>query len=130
MTLDKLSQLYYLNKEIKLEEKRLEELKSAAIDTSAKITGLPYVGKISDKTAIAGDIAESKNIIENRIEKSVKEYTNINSFIAEIDDCLMRQILRHRFIDGFSWQKVAMSVGGNNTEGSVKMIFYRYLRNS
>ena len=38
-----------------------------------------------------------------------------------------RLIFTYRFVDCLSWQKVAEAVGGGNTEGSVKMICYRYL---
>ena len=78
MTKKELSQLYYLNKEICQEKERLAELRAAAIDTSVKISGLPHVGKLSDKTAIAAQIADCEAIIDAKIQLSIVEYNRLN----------------------------------------------------
>ena len=75
MTLRELSQLYYLNREIEHEKKRLKELEATATNTAAKITGLPHVGGVSDKTAIAAQIADCRVILEARIAQSAMEYS-------------------------------------------------------
>ena len=63
-TKKELSNLFFLNLEIEKEKQRLSELEAAATDTSAKISGLPHVSGISDKTAIAAEIADTRNIID------------------------------------------------------------------
>lgn len=128
MTIKELSQLYHLNWEIEQEKVRLQELTAAATDISAKISGLPHVGGLSDKTAIAAQIADSKAIIEAKIALSVVEYNRLNRYINSVEDSLTRQILSLRFVNGLSWNQVAMSVGGGNTEGSVKQICYRFVK--
>lgn len=111
MTKKELSQLYWLNREIQREKFRLQELEAAATDTSAKITGLPHVGGISDKTAIAAEIADSRNIIAAKIKLSIAEYNRLNRYIASIDDSFMRQVISLRYINGMSWQQIAFSLG-------------------
>lgn len=128
LTKKELSQLYYLNREIAQEKRKLAELEAAATDTGAKITGLPHIGGISDKTAIAAAIADSRNIIEALTKAAIAEYNRLVRYIASVDDSLMRQILTLRHIDGLSWVAVAMRVGGGNTEASVKMAYSRYLK--
>lgn len=128
MTIKELSQLYHLNREIEQEKSRLRELEAAATDTSVKISGLPHVGGLSDKTAIAAQIADSKAIIEAKIALSVVEYNRLNRYINSVEDSLTRQILSLRFVNGLSWNQVAMSVGGGNTEDSVKKICYRFVK--
>ena len=128
MTKKELSQLYWLNREIDNNKKRLAELEDAATDTSFKITGLPHVAGISDKTAIAAEIADTKAIIKAKTDISVVEYNRLNRYIASVDDSLMRQILTYRHINGLSWKQVAENVGGGNTEDSVRKAHNRYLK--
>lgn len=128
MTIKELSQLYHLNREIEQEKHRLQELEAAATDTAVKISGLPHVGGISDKTAIAAQIADCRAVIEAKVQLSVVEYNRLNRYIANVQDSLTRQIMVLRFVNGMSWNQVAMSVGGGNTEDSVKKVCYRYVK--
>ncbi|WP_059004725.1 hypothetical protein [Bittarella massiliensis (ex Durand et al. 2017)] len=130
MTKRELSQLYYLNREIGQEKRRLGELEAAAQNISPKITGLPHVGGISDKTAIAAEIADCKAIIEGKIKASIAEYNRLNRYIAGVDDCLIRQILSLRYINGFSWAAVALHIGGGNTADGVRKAHDRWLLRS
>lgn len=127
MTLQELSQLYYLNREIEHEKKRLKELEAAATDTSTKITGLPHVGGVSDKTAIAAQIAECRVILEARIAQSAVEYNRLMRYINGISDSLTRQIFTLRFVNGLSWNQVALHVGGGNTGDGVRKHTMRFL---
>ena len=130
MTLQELSQLYYLNREIEHEKKRLKELEAAATDTAAKITGLPHVGGIADKTAIAAQIAECRVILEARIAQSTVEYNRLMRYINDIPDSLTRQIFTLRFVNGLNWNQVALHIGGGNTGDGVKKVCYRFLYKS
>ena len=128
MTLQELSQLYYLNREIEHEKKRLKELEAAATDTAAKITGLPHVGGIADKTAIAAQIAECRVILEARIAQSTVEYNRLMRYINDIPDSLTRQIFTLRFVNGLNWNQVALHIGGGNTVAGLRKRVYRYLK--
>lgn len=127
MTKKELSQLYYLNREIEQEKRRKHELEDAATNTASKISGLPHVSGISDKTAIAAEIADCEKIIEAKIQQSVAEYNRLNRYILSIDDSLIRQIMQYRFISGLSWTQVAFRIGGDNTADGVRMICNRWL---
>ena len=124
----KLSQLFYLNREIEQDKQRLIELESAATSAGAKITGLPHSADITDKTALAAEIADLKNEIEAKIKLSVVEYNRLMRFIHTIEDSLTRQILTLRYINSFSWRQVADHIGGGNTEDGVKQAHSRFLR--
>ena len=130
MTIKELSQLYYLNREIERDKQRIEELRAAATDTAVKITGLPHAAGISNKTAIAAEIADAKSIIEAKQQMCIAEYNRLCRYIAGIDDSLMRQIISLRFINGMTWHQVAQHIGGGNTDESVKKACYRYIRKS
>lgn len=127
MTKKELSQLYYLNREIERERQRLIELETAATNVSAKISGLPSGGGISDKTAIAAAIADSRVMIEAKMKLCIVEYNRLNRYIANVSDSFIRQILQLRYVDGRSWNAVAMHIGGGNTADGVKKAAYRFI---
>lgn len=128
MTKEELSQLYWLNREIEREERRLKELEAAATDTSAKITGLPRMGGLTDKTEIAVEIADSKKIIETKKKLCLIEYNRLMRYIANVPDSLMRQILTYRHIEGMNWYRVARAIGGGNTADGVRKAHDRFLQ--
>lgn len=127
MTKRELSQLYYLNREIDRECARLAQLEAAATSATSTISGLPHAGTISDKTALAAAIADSRQVIQNTQHLAVIEYNRLMRYIADIDDSLIRQIIRARYVDGKSWHEVAEVIGGNNTADSVRMAHNRFL---
>jgi hypothetical protein len=128
VTIKDLSQLYYLNREIERDKRRLAELENAAQSCTAKITGMPHGSGTGDKIGLyAAEIADLRGIIELNLQKCWYELNRLNRYISSIDDSLTRQIFTLRFVNGLPWQQVAYSVGGNNTADSVKKICYRYL---
>ena len=130
MTLQELSQLYWLNREIERDVRRLEELKDRAYSVSAsKITGMPRGGNIAGSTIDrnAAEIADLEAIIAAKITQCMHERNRLERYIANIPDSLTRQIFTLRFVNGLSWLQVAFSIGGANTEDSVKKICYRYV---
>lgn len=129
MTKKELSQLYYLKKEIKEQQKRLEELETLATSCTAKITGMPHGTGINDKIGkYAAQIADLKTLLNKNIEKCFDELNKINEFINSINDSLIRQIITYRFIYGFSWNKVAHTIGGGNNAECLRKKMYRYLK--
>ena len=127
MTRRELSQLYYLNKEIEQDKRRLLEFETYATSTSSRITGLPHSTDLSDKTALAAEIADIRNAIEAKIRLSVVEYNRLTRYINTIEDSFIRQIMILRNINGLSWIKIAMQIGGGNTDKSVSKAYYRFL---
>ncbi|RKJ49996.1 hypothetical protein D7Y09_14110 [bacterium 1XD42-1] len=127
MNKKELSQLYSLNKEIEQEKKRLADLEAAEAGIAVNIKGLPHIGIVSDKTAIAAEIADCKAVIEAKAQACIAEYNRINRYIASIDNSSMRQVLTLRFVDGLSWNQVACGIGGRNTADSVRKACERFL---
>lgn len=130
MTLKELSQLYYLNREIKADQNRLDELN--------RMIGAPSVPPISDMPRaphgvdskverLAAEIVDLQAIIAARQIQCIHERARLERWISDIPDSLTRLIFTYRFVDCLSWKRVADAVGGGNTEGGVKMICYRYL---
>ena len=129
MTARELKNLYYLKKEIKEQQRRLAELEVAATNCSNKITGLPSGKGISDKVGkYATKIADLKTLLELNLEKSFYELNRLDRFIQSIEDSLLRQIITYRFVNGYSWSKIAFQIGGNNTPDGLRIKMMRFLR--
>ena len=112
MTKKELSQLYWLNREIEEEKRKLRELEAAPTSGTAQITGLPHVSGAHDKIGdMAILIAEQRDLIDLKVRQSVIEYNRLNRYIAGVEDAQMRMILSLRYVNGLSWQRVAFAIG-------------------
>lgn len=132
MTLKELSQLYYLNREIKRDQERLEQLRArVSAPGSPNYDGMPKSPSFENRLErYIAEIVDLEAIIQAKITQCLHERARLERYIAEIPDSLTRQIFQLRFINGLTWVQIAFSVGGGNTEGSVKMICYRYIKKS
>ena len=117
MTKKELSQLYYLKKEIKEQQRRLAELEETATNCSVQITGLPSGRGISDKTGnYAAQIADLKALLDSNLKKCFDELNRLNRYIQSVDDSQMRTILRLRYVKGFTWQRIAFEIGEHDEQ--------------
>jgi hypothetical protein len=131
MTKKELSQLYYLNREIEEQQRRLTELEGAATSCTSHITGMPAAQGVNDKIGkYAAEIADLKSLLDLNLKKCFYELNRLNRYIQSIDDSEMRMILALRYVNGLSWRQIAFSMGGGNTEDGVKKTAYRYLNNN
>lgn len=128
MTLKELSQLYYLNREIEMDQRRLRELEAKALPGAQVITGMPHGTGVVDKVGeYAAEIADLRGIIEAKHQQCLYERSRLERYIADIDDSLLRQIFTYRFVNGLPWLQVAACIGGNNTADSVRVACNRYI---
>lgn len=102
MTLKELSQLYWLNKEIDQDKKRL---------------------KNKGKTP-----AEIETIIKVKKERCVDEQIKLEKYIASIKKSKIRLIFTLRFVEGLSWDEVAAKSEMDITGKSCSNVCYRYLK--
>lgn len=131
MNLKHLSQLYYLDKLIQRDERRLEQLRARLTNITPKLSGMPGSPGPADK--VGEGVAELVDLLE-KIEADRQEYdrekAKLEIYLRCIEDTQTRLIFVLRFVDLKSWSEVAATIGGNNTEGSVKQACYRYLKES
>ena len=127
MTLKELSQLYYLNREIEMDKRRLQELERETIPAQSterkKIDG----GRADVVGLQAAEIADLRGIIEAKHQQCLYERSRLERYISGIDDSLLRQIFTYRFINGLPWRQVAACVGGGNTDDACRKAVRRYL---
>jgi hypothetical protein len=108
MTLQELSALYDIKKEIEMDERRLEELEY-----------IPGTAEQQEKV---------RKIIQEKHDKLWEERARLEKWIAEIPDSMTRQIFTMRFVCGKTWAQVAWYIGGGNTEAGVRMAAKRYVK--
>ena len=107
-----LSQLYYLNREIEEQQRRLQELEALATSCTSHITGMPKAQGVVDRLAgYVAEIADLRSLIDLNIRKCFFELNRLNRLINGIEDSQMRLILSLRYINGLSWQQIAFSIG-------------------
>lgn len=112
MTKKELSQLYWLNREIEEQQRRLEELESLATSCTQHITGMPKTPVVIDKLSkYVAEIIDLKGLIDLNIKKCFYELNRLNRYIESVEDSQMRMILSLRYINGLSWQQIAFSIG-------------------
>ena len=131
MTKKELSQLYYLNREIEENQRRLQELMAFAEGKAVEITGMPKASGIYDIIGdCAAEIADLKNIIALNTQRCWYELSRLRRYIDSVEDSQMRMILTLRYVNGLKWQQVAFSIGGGNTADSVRLAHDRFLKAS
>lgn len=120
MTEQELSKYYWLKKEIKDLEDRLKEFGYglSATKLDKEISGITSTESIQEKRII---------IIEKWISARVsalEEYLKIESYIESVEDSEIRQIMRYRFLDLLSWEKVAEKMNYERTTIPKKLRSY------
>ena len=127
MTEKELSKYYWIKKEIKEIEEKLEELGFGL--GSPIMNDMP---KVHDNTSPVEKLAERRmQLIEIYIEKRIsalEEHIKIERFIETIDDPEMRLIIRYRHLDLMKWEQIAERVYMDRT--TVARKYRRYLNDA
>ena len=129
MTKKELSQLYYLKKEIKTQQKRIKELEAAATSCSSKMDGLPSGKGITDKIGnYAAQIADLKSLLDLNLKKCFYELNRLNRYIQSVEDSQIRMILTLRYVSGLTWQQIAKSMGRIGDGSTERKKLNRFLK--
>ncbi|HQB10979.1 MAG TPA: hypothetical protein PLW37_14035 [bacterium] len=131
MTRKDLEQVYYLNNELKMWQRRLADLQADIALSPKVLDGMPYskTNAVSSPTEIkAIRIAELSNIIEGKISEIQVTLMDIEVFIVTIEDSLIRQIVEYRCCKLMKWQQIADRIGEGYTEEAVRQSYHRFVK--
>lgn len=157
MTLKELSQLYHLNREIEMDQSRLQSLDAeirqdeeqlaflemqASSPSSPNYDGMPkspsFGNKLEGQVARLcdlKDLIQRKKALRSDCAMAIQakqilcltERNRLERYIATLPDSLLRMVFTYRFINGLPWGQVADCISVKATEDSVKKLCYRYL---
>ena len=158
MTVKELSQLYWLNKEVKQYEKQLAQLEAELKEDCAELEmlragmdglhsmnmdGMPHGSGVSNpvestvaqimtlEEALRGKheaATRLKALIAARHTVIVLERDRLEHYIASIDDSNIRRMFTLRFVERMSWDRVSAGMGAGYGVDAVKKTVYRYIR--
>ncbi len=130
MTLKELSQLYYLNREIEIDQRRLDELRVKAESPSTpQLSNMPKNTGVENKLErYVAEIVDLAAIISAKQQQCIHEQNRLERYIADIDDSLTRQIFTLRFVNGFDWRQTIKHLGKGFTVDCIRQRVYRHLK--
>lgn len=122
MTIKDLSKYHNIKLEIMQIEENIRDIEKTTIGSS-KITGSSHGtgNKIDNPTERIGiKLAKLKNKLLRKSEKLLDEHNKIEDFLNKVDDSEIRIIIRKRFLEGKSWEKV-----GRETDSDRSTPYYK-----
>ena len=72
-------------------------------------------------------ISRYKSILQERYNDLLEVQTEIEEFINTLPNARLQMIFEYRYIDKYTWSKIAYILGGNSTEDSVRKEHDRFL---
>lgn len=93
---------------------------------SFRIEGFPYPEYSRKKTLLFARKAKLSDMELDLLEK----VNMVEEYISSLSDSHIRRIISLRVVEGLSWGKIAIKMGGNNTEDSVRMCYNRFIENN
>lgn len=131
MTIDKLKQYSFLKKEIKDLEDKIENISSYSGVNYEKI-GVRGGGNKSDLVVAAVEKKDKLEIVlQDRLKKAKELLTEIEVWLASVDDSYVRQAIDLHYIRAYSWQQVSNRLCSGMVEGVViSNMVTRFLKKS
>ena len=126
MTKKEANQLYYINREIRMWQKELDQIRQQSLIKSPDNEKVGHSTTVSDATAnMVMKTFEIEETIQSLYNKAAIQKSKIMKFANEIPNSCDRQIFFLRAAACLPWSVIADKVGGNNTEDSVRMRYNR-----
>lgn len=116
MTIKELSRYRFIKIEIEQIRANIEEITKSSVGTPT-LTGLP-TGKGTANSSVETTVQRIEKLdkkLKQKEEKLLIELQNIENFLEQIDDGVIRVIIRERFINGLKWSEIAKKLNFDRT---------------
>lgn len=130
-----LSQYSDIKKEIKELEAKIEKIKKTdkTVDVvEGSSDKFPFVKKhfkIEHIDKVKSDSLKMYySVLQNRYDRLLVAQTRLEEFFDTLPTSRLRRIFEYRYIEKFSWVKIARLIGGSATSDSVRMEHDRFLQ--
>ena len=131
MTRKELERIFYLKRELRMWERRYNELIADMSQDSVSADGIPYsqTNKITRPTeSKAIQIADHAELIRGKAAEIRVAIREVEAFIVGIEDPFVRQIIELRCIELKSWNDIADQCEDGTTAEAVRQTYNRYLK--
>ncbi len=126
MTLDELNAHLFLIQKLNTAREMLQSMRDSVLRASS-YDGMPHATGAGDKVASLAIKIDEQTQRVKLYEDQVKESEiHVKAWIDTIQDNRTNLIFYLRFVCGYEWAEVATTIGGRNTENSVKSLAYRF----
>lgn len=106
-----LEQYRRLDNNIKIKQEQLNRIRELAQSISPSSSGGNRSGKISDKIGSAvAKLVDAENELNQGIVKLLDLKKEIERVISQVDDPILEQLLTLRYINGMTWEKIAVEM--------------------
>ena len=107
---------------IKIEKQKLKVAKIREQSTSITpiLNGMPHSGNVSDNVGNAACLLYDAERLLDKLKRQ------LDNGIKSIPDDYIKEMIDAKINHGFSWTKIAVSMGGNNTGDGVRKMCTRY----
>ena len=131
MTRKALERIYWLKRELKMWEDRLHELEADMSTDTPSADGMPHsttnaVKSPTEDKAIL--IADHYSIISGKAAELRMAIKEVETFIVNIDDPILSQIIEYRCVKLKAWEDVAETMGKQYTSDNVRQIYHRFVQ--
>lgn len=113
-------ELKKLKRRLDTQKLRVAALRERSVSVSASADGLPRRGQTSDKiSTVVGQIIDEEKRLNDLYDK-------LTDGIKSVPDAYIQTLVHCKIIKGWSWTRIAMELGGNNTGNTLRMQCVRY----
>ena len=110
------------------EEKSKENIVDVVDSTTKNFPVIQIHKKVYGKDInLAKKIELYKEMLKERYQKLLEVQIEVEQFINEIPTSRLRRVFEYRYINKYSWVKIASLMGNGATSDSIKKEHYRYL---
>lgn len=86
-----------------------------------------YRNLVKERKDLARRIRKKPNAQLEKFDKELeRRLQKAEDYIQDVESSEIRQLLRYRYIDGLSWERVADQMGGGNSGDGCRMIVRRF----
>lgn len=127
MSVEELSQIYYINKEIKSLQMELAQLRQKNFYKPNVITDMPRGGEGAEQNLeYVNDVMMLEDLINYSLRKLQYERKKIEEFLNSIEDADLRLIMRLRAVNNMKWEDIGQEV--NMSRRTVCRKFFGYFK--
>lgn len=131
MNKTELQQYRHLSHEIDMIQEQINTLQYDRDIVLASDRDFPY---LQHTKMIGGHPGQDDQIKRRRLEqrKAVcqRELEQIENFVYQVEDSLIRQLLTYRYLQGLKWNEIAGKMGCGYTVDGLRMTLERFLKKS